>query len=50
MKRELAERAVSLKDELQFEYGLSSEEVAGLTKMSFYDIFFLCGEFSRILA
>lgn len=50
MKQELAERAVFLKGDFQSKYGLSAQEVATLTKISFYDIFFLCGGYFTILS
>jgi hypothetical protein len=44
VKRELAESAAKAAQELKFKYGLSEQEAANLTKMSLYDIFFLCGK------
>lgn len=44
MKQSLADRAEKVKKELEMNYGLTAKEVANLTKVSFYDIFFLCGE------
>jgi hypothetical protein len=43
LKQSLAERAEKVKKELEMNYGLTPKEVANLTKVSFYDIFFLCG-------
>ncbi|KAL3475679.1 hypothetical protein BJX99DRAFT_259117 [Aspergillus californicus] len=42
LKQSLAERAEKMKKELEMHYGLTAKEVANLTKVSFYDIFFLC--------
>ncbi|GES66440.1 hypothetical protein ATETN484_0015000600 [Aspergillus terreus] len=44
LKQSLAERAVKVKKELETNYGLTAKEVANLTKVSFYDIFFLCDD------
>jgi hypothetical protein len=44
MKKALAKRAVDVQNQLIDDYGLTADEAATLTKVSFYDIFFLCGE------
>ncbi|KAL2815194.1 hypothetical protein BJX63DRAFT_431013 [Aspergillus granulosus] len=42
LKRTLAQRAEDVRKELMDQYGLTAPEVASLTTVSFYDIFFLC--------
>jgi hypothetical protein len=45
VKRQLAENAAKVAEELHTRYPLSQGEAANLTKVSLFDIFFLCGKF-----